>query len=131
MMEMMCRAQSKVDAPNIKMGDPHNQNVVKAIFVEYNIIYVIEIRRNATVEVIDRYPPSSPFEDEGIAHLDISTLHVNIEFICKAGPIGPLTSKWVTFTIRMSLKQTWGRFVEDTSMVKIEQDVGIWDDGFS
>jgi hypothetical protein len=56
MMEMMCRAQLEADAPNIKMGDIHNQNVIKTIFVEYNITDVIEIRRSATVEVVDKYP---------------------------------------------------------------------------
>jgi hypothetical protein len=87
MMEVTCKAQSEIDAPNVKMGDPHNHNVIKAIFVKYNIISVIEIRRSTTVEVVNRCPPSSPFEDEGIAHVDISTLHGDIESIRGEGLI--------------------------------------------
>jgi hypothetical protein len=42
---------------------------------------------NAIVEVVDRCLPSSPFEDKGIADVDISTLHVDIEFIHGEGTI--------------------------------------------
>jgi len=33
-------------------------------------------------------PTSSPFEDEGIVHVNISAMHVDIESICEEGPIG-------------------------------------------
>jgi hypothetical protein len=69
------------------MGDPHNQDVVKVVFVKDNITSVIEIGKSATIEVVDRCPPSSPFKDKGIAHEDISTLHVDIEYIHGEGLI--------------------------------------------
>ncbi len=53
MMEVKCRAQSEADAPNVKMGDPHNQDVVKVVFVKYNITSIIEIKRSVAIEVVN------------------------------------------------------------------------------
>jgi hypothetical protein len=36
------------------MGDPHNQDVIKAIFIKNNIVFVIEVRRSATIDVADK-----------------------------------------------------------------------------
>jgi hypothetical protein len=54
MMEVTHMAQSKFDAPNVQMGDPHNQDVVQAIFIED--AFVVEVGRSATSKAIDRCP---------------------------------------------------------------------------
>jgi hypothetical protein len=38
------------------MGDPHNQDVVQAIFIENDITFVVEVGRSATSKAIDRCP---------------------------------------------------------------------------
>ncbi len=82
-MEVTHGAQWKANALDVEMGNPHNQDVVKVVFIKNNIIFTIEVERSTTVEVVDRFPPLSPFEDEGIEHVDISTLHDDTKSIHK------------------------------------------------
>lgn len=56
MMEVTHMAQSEFDAPNVQMGDPHNQDVVQAVFIEDDIVFVVEVGRSATSKAIDRCP---------------------------------------------------------------------------
>jgi hypothetical protein len=67
------------------MGYTNHEDVIKAIFVEYDITFVVEVKRNAATKATNRCPPSSPSEEVGTLHVNMLALCIDTKTIPKEG----------------------------------------------
>ncbi len=65
------------------MGYTNHEDIVKAIFVENDITFVVEVERNVPTKAINTCSLSSPFKEVGTLHVNMLDLCVNTKKIPK------------------------------------------------